>query len=78
MVFLLMTALNLKKLLSSKWTAVNPSNKEKHFIVTKLLDPDVAGASVEHVELESVYSRRVRVIAWRDLLNTDSWRTGWK
>lgn len=27
---------NKKKLLNSKWTAVNPKNKEKHFQVTKV------------------------------------------
>ncbi len=32
--------LNLKKLLLSKWTAVSPVNKEKHFVVIKVLQPE--------------------------------------
>ena len=31
-----MNALNPKKLLNSKWTSVNPVNKEKHFLVTEV------------------------------------------
>ncbi|MGO1500784.1 MAG: TIGR02450 family Trp-rich protein [Marinobacter sp.] len=31
-----MNNFNPKKLLNSKWTAVNPVNKEKHFLVTEL------------------------------------------
>jgi len=73
-----MTVINPKKLLNSKWTAVNPVNKEKHFIVTKLVEPPIADGLTEEVELEAVHSRRVRVIAWRDLLNTDNWLQGWK
>jgi hypothetical protein len=30
-------ALSPKKLLHSKWTAVEPRNKEKHFLVTKVI-----------------------------------------
>ena len=32
-----MNTFNPKKLLLSKWTAVNPKNKERHFIVTELI-----------------------------------------
>ena len=31
-----MNTLNPKKLLNSKWTAVKPSNKGKHFLVTEV------------------------------------------
>jgi tryptophan-rich hypothetical protein len=32
--------INPAKLLLSKWTAVKPVNKEKHFLVTKLIEPE--------------------------------------
>ena len=35
--------LNPQKLRLSKWTAVNPQEKEKHFLVTKVIDPELAG-----------------------------------
>ena len=36
-----MNTINPKKLLHSKWTAVNPQNKEKHFIVAEVeIDED--------------------------------------
>ena len=35
--------LNPSKLLLSKWTAVTPRGKERHFLVTKLLLPEYAG-----------------------------------
>lgn len=34
--------INPKKLRLSKWTAVNPQEKEKHFLVTKVVDPEQA------------------------------------
>ncbi|MBD9359170.1 TIGR02450 family Trp-rich protein [Methylomonas sp. EbB] len=69
--------LNPNKLLLSKWTAVTPQNKEKHFIVSKLLLPDDPDAPLEMIELEAVFSKRVQIMPWRDLRNTDNWRQGW-
>ena len=66
-----------KKLLLSKWTAAAPLNKEKHFLVTKLLEPMVPGGNITHVELEAVISKRVSTLAWRDLTDTRLWRRGW-
>ena len=34
------------KLLLSKWTAVEPRAKEKHFLVAKLVDPELDGGKV--------------------------------
>jgi tryptophan-rich hypothetical protein len=31
-----MNNINVKKLINSKWTATNPINKEKHFLITEL------------------------------------------
>ena len=69
--------LNPKKLLHSKWTAVKPVNKEKHFIVTKLLLPEDPLATIEFVELEAVYSNRIQLIGWRELQDYQVWQQGW-
>jgi hypothetical protein len=36
-------ALSPKKLLHTKWTAVAPRNKGKHFLVTKVVEPEPPG-----------------------------------
>lgn len=69
--------LSPKKLLHSKWTAVAPQNKEKHFLVTRILDPVPPGSPVLAVEIEAVYSRRAQVIEWRELMDATLWLQGW-
>lgn len=71
------THLNPRKLLHSKWTAVNIINKEKHFIVSKLLLPDDPDAPLEWIELEAIYSKRIQILPWRQLTDTRVWRQGW-
>lgn len=71
------TPLSPKKLLLTKWTAVAPRAKEKHFMVVKVIEPDEPGAPVQDVELEAVYTRRTRVLPWRDLADAARWRRGW-
>lgn len=70
--------LNPKKLLLSKWTATQPSNKEKHFLVRKVIFPKAANEPIEFVELEAVINGKTRLIAWRELSNSESWLQGWK
>ena len=70
-------ALSPKKLLNTKWTAVTPRNKEKHFLVTKVIGPIPPGSPVVSIEIEAVHSKRVQVIAWRELKNALQWRRGW-
>lgn len=72
-----MNRLHPRKLLLSKWTAVEPVARQKHFLVTKVILPDPPDVKVEWVEIEAVYSKRVRRIAWRDLLDEVVWRQGW-
>jgi tryptophan-rich hypothetical protein len=68
--------INPKKLLNSKWTAVAPVNKEKHFLVTELeFDED---GEVIHCLIEAVMSKRSRPIDWSDLKNSSNWLQGWK
>jgi len=42
----------------TKWTAVEPRNKEKHFLVTKVIEPEPPGSPVVSVEVEAVHSKR--------------------
>lgn len=71
------TSLNPKKLLNSKWTALNPQHKELHFMVTKLITPALATDNFELIELEAVYTNRKQIIAWRSLADTNLWQRGW-
>lgn len=73
-----MRSLNPKKLLLSKWTAVQPVNREKHFLVRKAIKPDNPEQPAESFELEAVHSGRVQIIHWRDLQDEGQWMQGWK
>ncbi len=69
---------NPKKLLLSKWTAVHPIAKQKHFLVSKVILPEAPEEKIEFVEIEAVYSKKTRQIPWRDLMNSEKWLQGWK
>ncbi|WP_090320109.1 TIGR02450 family Trp-rich protein [Duganella sp. CF517] len=69
--------LSPRKLRLSKWTAVAPSNKEKHFLVVELVEPVREGGVVEEIVLEAVHSRRRQTMPWRALTDAASWRQGW-
>jgi tryptophan-rich hypothetical protein len=59
--------LNPKKLLLTKWTAVKPVAKQKHFLVSRVIEPDMPTDPVVSVEIEAVFSKATQVIAWREL-----------
>ncbi len=44
-----MNPLNPKKLLLTKWTAVNPVAKQKHFLVSKVFQPEQPTDPIEMV-----------------------------
>ena len=62
-----MNPLNPKKLLLTKWTAVKPVAKQKHFMVSRVIQPEQPTDPIEQVEIEAVFSKAVQVIAWREL-----------
>ena len=71
-----MNQINPTKLFQSKWTAVKPKNKEKHFLVVEVnFDED---GVVVYCALESVINKKVIAVDWRDLKNSDNWKQGWK
>lgn len=72
---LYMNKINPKKLRHSKWTAVKPLNKQKHFIVTKVEfdEEDVVISCC----IEAVISNESISIKWQDLKDTSKWLFGW-
>jgi tryptophan-rich hypothetical protein len=71
-----MNKINPKKLLNSKWTAVNPTKKEKHFIVSEI-EFDEDGLVVSCC-IEAVMSKRSVPTNWSDLNDDSNWVHGWK
>ena len=72
-----MNPLNPKKLLLTKWTAVKPVAKQKHFLISRVIEPGQLTDPIERVEIEAVFSKAVQEIAWRDLQDDRVWRQGW-
>ena len=72
-----MNPLNPKKLLLTKWTAVKPIAKQKHFLVSRVIQPDLPTDPIVSVEIEAVFSKVVQVIAWRELQDDNVGRQGW-
>jgi tryptophan-rich hypothetical protein len=72
-----MNPLNPKKLLLTKWTAVTPVAKQKHFLISRVIQPELVTDPVVSVEIEAVFSKATQVIAWRDLQDESVWRQGW-
>jgi len=69
--------LSPKKLLLSKWTAVTPRHKERHFIVTRVIQPEPPAVRIDLVELEAVHSKRSVLLHWRELTDATHWQRGW-
>jgi tryptophan-rich hypothetical protein len=72
-----MNPLHPKKLQLTKWTAVQPVAKQKHFLVLSVVEPEPPATAVEWVELEAIHSRAVQRIPWRELQDASRWRQGW-
>lgn len=72
-----MNPLNPKKLRLSKWTAVRPLAKQKHFLVSRVIEPDLPTDPITFIEIEAVFSKATQVIQWRELQDDDIWQQGW-
>ena len=70
-----MNNINPRKLLKSKWTAVKPVNKEKHFIVSEV-EFDEEGVVI-FCAIEAVMSKRSTSLDWRELKDDACWQHGW-
>jgi len=68
---------NPKKLLHSKWTAVTPQNKEKHFVVIDVeFDEDTT--EVVSCVMQAIMTKREFNLDWRTLKLSNDWLSGWK
>ncbi|MGB4497939.1 MAG: TIGR02450 family Trp-rich protein [Methylococcaceae bacterium] len=56
-----MNKINPEKLMLSKWTAIKPKQKERHFIVTKLVRDE--NEMIISCELEAVINRHIYQLA---------------
>ena len=75
-----MNPIQPKKLLLTKWTAVQPSAKNKHFLVSKIItteQSDSPDKAIEWIELEAVFSKTVSRMRWQELRDTSLWKQGW-
>lgn len=70
-----MNPISPKKLLHSKWTAVTPKNKEKHFLVTAVKFDEQGNVIL--CAIEAVMSKRSAPIQWQQLKDIGQWRQGW-
>lgn len=65
-----MNKVHPKKLLYSKWTAVKPDNKEKHFVVSAVKFDEEGIVTL--CSLEAVFSKRIQSIDWRVLTDSNT------
>ncbi len=72
-----MNRFNPKKLFHSKWTALNPQNREKHFLVVAVNEDEVTGQLID-LELEAVMTKNSYTITAEVLKNSEQWQQGWK
>jgi tryptophan-rich hypothetical protein len=70
-------ALQPKNTAAPTWTAVKPIAKQKHFLVSRVIQPEQPTDPIEDVKLEAVFSKATQIIAWRELQNDSGWRQGW-
>ena len=68
---------NRKKLPNSKWTAVSPINREKHFLVLDWVR-DEDGVPTDEVQIEAVLTNVIRQIPWWELEDAVRWKIGWR
>lgn len=65
-----------KKLLHSKWTSLQPVDKELHFVVAEVEYGE--DHSVLACVIEAVMSKQQYPIEWRDLKDSSQWSQGWQ
>jgi|TARA_B100001059_G_scaffold94749_2_gene94016 tryptophan-rich hypothetical protein len=70
-----MNQINPTKLLRSKWTAVTPVKREKHFMVVEV-ERDEEGVVLSCL-LEAVLTKSQYTMDWRELKDAERWRQGW-
>ena len=69
-----MNRIQRNKLHLSKWTAVTPRHREKHFIVTRVIEDEDEPL---RIVIEAVHSKREQILVWSELKDHTVWRQGW-
>jgi tryptophan-rich hypothetical protein len=69
---------NRKKLLNTKWTAISPENKEKHFVVSKVNINEIDPQVIDSIVLTAVLTNKNYTIDYRELENELIWQQGWQ
>ncbi len=66
--------------IGSKWTHLDPVDRDKHFEVLRVYsDRDASDAqATTYAELRAVISKRVLKLAITELQNQDLWRPDWR
>ncbi len=70
--------INPHKLLNSKWTATQPRERQRHFIVTSVHLPEVDTDPIRLIDLQAVLTRRTWTLDWHELLDAECWLQGWQ
>lgn len=65
------------KLLNSKWTALEVSKKEKHFLVTEVIR-DEHTEQIKGFILQAVMTKNEYLLTPSDLKDASRWQMGWK
>ena len=68
--------LDPRKLLLSKWTAAQPRDRERHFLVIQLIRDE--RDDLLAVELQAVVSGRSQRLDWHALKDAQRWLQGWR
>jgi tryptophan-rich hypothetical protein len=61
----------------SKWTAVKARDKEKHFLVARVINPEAPKHKIQEAEMEAVVSKRNFILRWEELIDATRWVQGW-
>ena len=71
-----MNRFNPEKLVLTKWTAVNPVDKQKHFLISQLIRDD--DEKIIGCIIEAVLTKQFHRIDHNDLKDDRTWLQGWK
>lgn len=63
--------MDTKNILSSKWTAQEVKNKQKHFEVVSFNNKE------KSVYLKPVFKGRSKLVKLEELFNDQKWQSGW-
>ena len=71
--------MNHKKIVNSKWTAVNVKNREKHFLVVeKIKKSDQNGILIDYLRIEAVLTEKMYQIPMKQIKDKSKWIVGWQ